>query len=412
MKQQLTSFDVYVLVQELSRLNGVRNIRLDKTYPLGKKELKIKLNIPGDVSGDLIIAPSYFCISSYPRPAPEVASSFAMQMRKRLRGGFIREIRQHGFDRIVEFLIEKSVAVLDSETDDESEVEKIKVKFILIAEFFSTGNVILCDENKKIIGLLEWQKWKDRKLGVGQTYEYPPKTTSVNPLEIRQQDFIEGLKNAGENSKIVSVLAKNMDLGGFYAEEVCLLSGLDKAKKISELSEDEMNLIFKKFSILTGEVKSGKITPSIVYSSNEPVDAVPLEFKTYQSPEFEAKKFNSFNEAIDEYFSKTESDAISSDVDKKFEEKIKKLEDRANEQRQAIETLDKKAEEYGETGELIYKNFQLVEKIQAIIRSAQKRGLSDDEILEKIRGAQEQGMEEAKYIKGLKHNELEIEFGD
>ena len=47
-------------------------------------------------------------------------------------------------------------------------------------------------------------------------------------------------------------------------------------------------------------------------------------------------------------------------------------------------------------------------------RSACQRSepLSDDEIMEKIRDAQKQGMEEAKCIKGLKHNELEIELGD
>jgi hypothetical protein len=47
-------------------------------------------------------------------------------------------------------------------------------------------------------------------------------------------------------------------------------------------------------------------------------------------------------------------------------------------------------------------------------RSARQRSepLSDNEIMEKIRDARKQGMEEAKYIKGLKHNELEIEINE
>ena len=400
MKQQLNSFDTHVLAKELTKLNDARNIRVDKTYQLGKKELKIKMNIPNQGSKDLIIAPTYFCISAYPRPAPEKASSFAMQLRKHLKGGFIREIRQHDFDRIVEFVIEKADA-----------------RFILIAEFFSTGNVILCDENKKIIGLLEWQKWKDRKLGVNQIYEYPPKPADIlTPLNVSQSDFFEILKNPGNSGKkLVSVLAKEIGIGGFYAEEVCLLSGIDKAKKISGLDENEMKIIFDNFGELIERAKSKETEASIVYEDKEhsrPVDVVPFDFKTYSGSGFETKKFDSFNDAVDEYFSKSESENMSSEVDKKFEEKLKKLEERAEKQRQAIEELEKKAGDCGEAGETIYKNFQLIEKIRTIIRSAQKQGLSDDEIMNKIKEAQEKGMEEAKYIKALVHNGLEVEIED
>ena len=76
------------------------------------------------------------------------------------------------------------------------------------------------------------------------------------------------------------------------------------------------------------------------------------------------------------------------------------------------EKLKNKKDDYKKIGELIYGNFRLIEKILAIIRGAQKQGLSDKEIMGKIKDAQEQGMEEAKYIKNLRHNELEVEIGD
>ena len=399
MKNQLTSFDIHILADELNKLNEARNIRIDKTYQVAEKELKIKINIPGEGSRDLVIAPNYFCISAYPRPAPEKASSFAMQMRKNLKGGFVREIRQHDFDRIVEFDIEKNN------------------KFILIAELFGTGNVVLCDENKKIIGLLEWQRWKDRKLGVNQVYEYPPKPADIsNPMDISKELFIEILEGRETRDKnIASVLAKNIGVGGFYAEEICLLSGIDKSKKYSGLSENEIQLIYDNFKKLIENFKGKKTEPSIVYKDEEHetlVDVAPFKFKTYSCTGFETKKFRSFNDAVDEYFSKSESEEMSSVVEKKFLEKLKKLEERAEKQKQAVEKLKRKEEDYKQIGELIYKNFQLIEKIKIIIRNAQKQGVSDKEIMRKIKEAQEQGMEEAKYIRDLKHNELDVEIED
>ena len=206
MKTQLTSVDIHILARELN--NTLNSSRIDKAYQLGKKELKLKVHVSGLGSLELIIAPGYVCTTQFPREVPRDPSSFAMQLRKNLKGAFIREVRQHNFDRIVEFLIEKR---------DE--------KFTLICEFFSRGNVILCDGCGKIIGLIEWQRWKDRKLGVGQVYDYPPGTK--NPLEIDSSLFREIL--CSSKKKLVVMLATGLGLPGIYAEEVCLISGIDNA---------------------------------------------------------------------------------------------------------------------------------------------------------------------------------------
>ena len=74
----------------------------------------------------------------------------------------------------------------------------------------------------RILGLLEWQKWRHRVLGVGKVYEYPP--AGVNVFEIDESGFRSLF--SGCESSVVSVLASVLGLGGFIAEEICLMAGV------------------------------------------------------------------------------------------------------------------------------------------------------------------------------------------
>ena len=128
--------------------------------------------------------------------------------------------------------------------------------------------MILCSSEKKILGLLEWQKWRDRKLGVGQVYEHPPETR--NPFEIDYPTFKEILSS---EKKLVVVLAVDAGLSGVYAEEVCLLSDIDKSKRGSELLDNEINTLFDSFKKVRDEIR-GEIKPSVILREGKPVDAM------------------------------------------------------------------------------------------------------------------------------------------
>ncbi|HEX55027.1 MAG TPA: fibronectin-binding domain-containing protein, partial [Candidatus Altiarchaeales archaeon] len=202
MKEGLSSIDIGILAREFDQ--ELKSGRIERIYQISERELKIRVYVRNKGSLDLIITPRYVCITKYERKAPRVASSFAMQLRKYLNGAFIKSVSQHKFDRIIEF-----------------ELEKKDTRFFLVAELFSRGNVILCDSNRRIIGLLEWQKWSDRKLGVSNEYKYPPEV--LNPLEIEFDKFKRILKNSERS--IVATLARDLGLGGIFAEEICINSG-------------------------------------------------------------------------------------------------------------------------------------------------------------------------------------------
>jgi len=361
MKKQLNSADIFFLASELNAM--LSSSRIDKAYQLGEKELKLKIYAQGAGSLDLILAPDYICVSRFPRKAPETPSSFAMQLRKHLGGAYIQEIRQHGFDRIIEILLEKEGK-----------------KYTLLSELFSRGNIMLCNEEGKILGLMEWQKWKDRKLGVGQKYEYPP--TAKNPFTL---DF-PGLRSIVSSSekKLVSVLATEAGLGGTYAEEVCRLSGIDKDRPAKDLSNSEMDALFDSFSAVRQRIRDGPTQPSIVYLDGKHLDVAPLDLTVYG--EYEKKVFPTFNEAVDEYFSKEEFSSEQNDKEKKYLKELAKLEDIESKQRGLIERFEKEGVDFQVDGDLIYQKYTTIEQIINIVKDARSKGFSWEDISGKLSG--------------------------
>lgn len=353
-KTQISSVDLFFLVRELS--SALVGGRLEKAYQLGEKELKLKVYTPSKGSVELVITPTYVCESRFQRKAPEVPSSFAMQLRKNLENAFIRGIRQHSFDRILEISFERGDA-----------------KFVLVCEFFSRGNIVLCDGRMKIVGLLEWQKWKDRMLGVGQTYDYPPETR--NPLELHHPVFADMIKSSGK--KLVAFLATDAGLGGIYAEEVCLLCGIAKDIAAKELSEDEAKGVYDCFMKVTGKIKGAETRPAIVYSEGRPVDVIPLELEIYEG--FEKKEFDSFNEAVDEYFSREEFEVSRKRSEEVFQKEAEKLHEIESRQEAIISKYEIDAIEMRNAGDLIYQNLGAVDEILRIAREERKKGhkLSD-----------------------------------
>ncbi len=373
-KTQLTSADIHILTKELNI--ELDSARIEKIYQIGERILKIRAHITNKGSKDLIIAPNFVCITHYTYKAPEAPSSFAMQLRKHLSGAFLRKISQHNFDRILEFEIwpRQSLGHMSERLKPLSHIEAKELRFLLIAEFFSNGNVILCDCNRKIIGLLEWQKWKDRKLGVGQTYEYPPATE--DPMILDYTRFKEILKC---DKKLVVSLASDVGINRFYAEELCLLSGFDKERKSSDLNENEIEILFSHFKKIREMIMNERPKPAIVLNENDnPIDVIPFDLEIYKN--LRKKEFCSFNDAIDEYFSRAESEKFEEDAGRKFSAKLEKLQKIEMQQRETIKRLEEKSEEFKRIGDLIYQNTSGIEEIMVLIKKERDSGKSWNEI--------------------------------
>jgi len=300
-----------------------------------------------------------------------------MQLRKRLKGCFIRAVSQHAFDRIVEV-----------------ELEGGDASFILAFEVFSKGNVILCDRERKIIGLLEWQKWRDRKLGVGQAYEYPPAT--VNPIALSSED-VSRLIDASERD-LVRTLA-SCGLPGVYAEEVCARAGVDKNIKAGELAS-RLEAVAGSYRSVVSDISAIQPAPRIILENDKPFDVVPLELKVHAG--LTSKTFASFNEAVDEYFSTQEYEDKKSSFESKYEDEKEKLEHRLSEQEKALGRAREDVEAYRQMGDLLYAKMHEIDAAASEIRVLRKKGLADQEILAQLK--------KTGLVKDLNKTELTLEL--
>ncbi|MFH1721178.1 MAG: NFACT family protein [Candidatus Altiarchaeota archaeon] len=385
-KEGLSSLDLFVLVREFGSL--LERGKVDKIFQIGGRELKIRFHVSGTGKKELVVAPNFICLTSFERPAPESPTSFAMQLRKHLNGAYFRGVRQVEFDRILEF-----------------EFEGGEGRKSLVAEFFHHGNVFLLSEDRKILGLLEWQKWKDRVLGVGKTYEYPPSRT--NPMTLERNDVEEGLKKSDKS--VVRTLANELGWPGLAAEEICAMVGIKKDSRFGELKNDEKSNLIETVFIFKEKLLSKESSPQIVFDEKEEfVEVLPFDFKIFEGQK--KKSFDSFNDAVDEYFGGRKTQVIEGEGKIRYQKELAKLEKMRSSQEALVSDLEKKGGEYQIAGDNIYQHLTEIEEIKKAIETARKKGLSDKEILEKFAYGRKKGIKSAKLVKDLKKEKLTVEI--
>ncbi len=344
MKTQLSSLDIYFLTGELSRLAGAR---IDKVYQIGARDFKVSLR--GDGKEELILTPAYMCLTRFKHKAPRKPSNFAMLLRKHLAGGVIKEVRQHRFDRVVELEIEG--------------------RGRLIIELFSRGNVILLDEEGVITGILESQEWKDRTLKPGLHYAYPPEVPDITSMSASQ--FAAELSKGQE---AVKALASGMGLGAVYANEVLERAGVGPNAKADKEGAEEL------YSAIQ-DMLGSEVDPRIIRENGEAVDAVPFEMISYC--DYVQEKRESFNRAVDEYFTTLRAEDRKEEATKDYRQERKRLEKVIEKQKESIRELEEKVEELKQAGDKTYADFRRV-----------------DSVLKGIKGAKSEGTNWVKYCEG------------
>lgn len=354
--KQLSSFDIKACVEELKELVGGK---VEKVYHHPPNEIRIRIYAGKKV--DLVIeAGRRIHLTKFPKQAPRFPSAFAMLLRKHLEGARIASIEQYNFDRVV---------VIDFERGEE--------KRRLVAELFSKGDAVLLDGDDRVIMPLK------HTVKVGERYKFPEQ---------------RGRKD--DNREVVKVLAMS-GLGGLYAEEVCLRAGIDKRKKYSELDEDEIRRINDELQ----KLMSFSPKPQIVLKNGDYFDVVPMDLLYYS--DYEKKYFETFNDALDDYYSKKLSEI--DEIETQKSEELEKLKKRLEIQRSSLKKFQEEEELYRRIGDAIYENYQLVEKILQAFNAARK-SKSWDEIAEIVKRNEKL----RKLVKGIKpeKNSIIVRVGD
>ena len=100
LKEEVTSFDVALLVSELNP--SIKNARVNNIYQIKPKILLLRLRKPQQPHIHLLIESGRrLNITSYIHERPKNPPAFCMALRKYLKNGVIQGIKQHEFERIV-----------------------------------------------------------------------------------------------------------------------------------------------------------------------------------------------------------------------------------------------------------------------------------------------------------------------
>jgi predicted ribosome quality control (RQC) complex YloA/Tae2 family protein len=339
LKTVMTSVDVAALLPEFDSLIGAK---LEKAYQLTPVELRLKL-VTTTGKRDLIIeAGKRLHLTNAPAAAPALPPSFPMLLRKELKGGRISTIEQYDFDRVVEIRFVRS--------DDER---------YLICELFSKGNVILTDESKRIILPLRGMRSASRQVIRGQQYEYP--STQLSPVDLSYNEFEAAITSISRD--VVRTLATHFNMGGLYAEEVCLRAGVDK--KSAQLTPEEVQRLYAALRAVFEPLRLNSLSPHIVYESESaPIDVLPFEMAQFDR--FEKRFFPSFNQALDDYYKLKIEESTTPPA---TYTRLQKIIDR---QKVAIQQFKNQEHEYKSKGDLLFEKYQEIDRVVKTIREARR----------------------------------------
>ena len=373
MKEEMSSVDIRYVVRELQWLLGSR---VDKVYHDGD-EIRIKLRTKEGRADLILQAGKRFHLTSYVKEAPKQPSSFTMLLRKHLSGGFIDAIEQHQFDRIV----------------------KIRVgDYTLIGELFRKGNIVLVDSENRIVAALRYEEYKDRAIKPKAEYRFPP--ARENPLEVSFERFLE-LMRENEELELVRALARKLNMGGLYAEEISIRAGFEKTTPVKELSDEDLRKVYEAMM----KTFNDEPRPNIVFKDGNMHDVVPIELRVYDG--LEKKYFKTFSEALDEYFGRLTIEKAKIERTKKLESKKRQLLATLKKQEEMLKGFERAMNENQEIGDLIYANYSLIERLLQEFRKATEK-LGWEEFRKRIEEGKKAGNRVAQMVKRINAKEKAV----
>ena len=364
----MSNVDVYAICKELGEM--IKDARVQKAYQPTKDTVLIRFHVPSKGRVDVVFQAGLRVHSTqYPPQNPKVPPNFPMLLRKYIKGGSVTGVSQHNFDRIMRIDIQK------------------EHKFSLVIELFAKGNIILLDEDDQIILPLKRKLWQDRKITSKEEYKYPPER-GINPLEIEKNELLELFQNSDRD--IIRTLAGN-GLGGLYAEEIALRSGVDKKLNAADVTDNEIESIYNAMTEIFKPLKTFDFHPQII--SGEKEDVLPLDLQMYT--DYQKEMYETYNEAADEFYSSIVGEDIVQVHDEVWSGEVGKFEKRLKIQLDTLEKFNKTIKETKIKGEAIYSNYQQIQNIIDTIKHARETHswLEIIDIVKKAKKAKTEGLD-------------------
>ena len=243
------------------------------------------------------------------------------RLLKRLRSDLLRlklkKIEQIGAERIAYFTF-----------------EGFGKEFVLVGEFFGDGNILLCNNEMKILALQHSIDVRHRKLSVGLEYAQPP-VSGLDIFNLKESDFDE-LKTT--DLVAAKWFGRTLGLPKKYVEAVFQIAEIDGKRIGNLLEEEEIKKIFETVKKIVSDIISGNHDAVIV--RNEKTEVLPLKLGKLEG---EITQANSFIEGLDTVFTENIIEKGKSVQSGNSDKKIKELETQISEQEKAIGTVKERS---------------------------------------------------------------------
>src|SRR3989442_6995131 len=331
MKEALTSFDLMALVAEWQGLLGGY---VDKVYQ-AKDEVTLRINVPGQDRKELYCKAGKWLVLHKTEETREAPGPFAVGLRRSIDNARVVAIEQRGFDRVAIVRLDKGLA------------------YELIFEMFGKGNLVLV-HGGNTVAAMRTQSFKGRQIKAGIAYDFPPPGT--NPLDLDREGFHTAIRAA--KGQVVKVLASPLNLGGTYAEELCLRAGVAKDAAVASLTDADLDALFTALNNVAVAVGQER-KPALVLDHATAIDAVPIDLLLYAGKE--RQEAPTFNAALSSYIASRGAAPTPEDGTGTLRHRVEQL-------RETLESLRKEAMDAEATALFLYNHFPLFEELLQAVR--------------------------------------------
>ncbi len=210
---------------------------------------------------------------------PPVPSALTMVLRKYIKNGTMRQVSQHGFERIVDFSIAHGQL------------------YTLRCELLGKHSNLILLSDEKILGALKLTVGQ-RSFRSGDLYQPPQSQNKLDPLSATLEDFCARWP---QDTTLIRALAQIIDgIGPRLAQEIALRAQLDPDLSTAQIGDKEKASLWEAVQALFAPVREQRFQPVLYFSQEDkPMDAAPFPLKLYAHLRYESRP--TLSEALDEY---------------------------------------------------------------------------------------------------------------
>jgi len=276
-------------------------------------------------------------------------------------GGYVQDVAQLGFDRVIKISCEKKTQFGAGESFD--------LIFELTGRY---SNLILVKEGQRIVDCLrkiDSARSSFRQILPGGTYLPLPSPQKRNPLSIKKEEFVE-LIQASQTTARGRLSSGFMGLDEFLARKIVIEAGVSSEKKTSDFTQNETERLWESFSQTFKKITNYDLAFLVILDADDYPEAISsLDLPSI--PDHQKISFESLNSTVKGFFSlRQEKETRKKEVQKLSlicRRSLKRLKARAN-KIEDDRAQAERSEEFKRCGELLMLNKENVKKGLSSVR--------------------------------------------